>query len=69
MRDENLEEIYKPGWPKAQGWFDCLYKGEEMRMRHWICILSNRHEWIKEDGSYISDKESVRWYGEAGLRP
>lgn len=58
---------YRSGWPKQQGWFDVTVDGEEDRLRHWICQLSGRHEWIDVDGHYIRDRE-VLWCGEAETR-
>lgn len=43
---------WKSGWPKKQGWYSCLVDGEEKNLRHFICEMSNRHEWVRPDGSY-----------------
>jgi hypothetical protein len=62
------EEQYKEGYPKQQGWFDVLLDGEPERLRHWICQLSGRHEWIDIDGQYIRGRE-VLWIGEPSVMP
>lgn len=61
-----MAEEWKAGWPESQGWFDVTIDGEQDRLRHWICSMSGRHEWVDVDGLYIRDHE-VRWTGEAGL--
>lgn len=62
------EEIYYDGWPKLQGWYDVLVDGEPDRLRHWICQMSMRHEWIDIKGEYIRNKV-VTWTGEPDIRP
>lgn len=62
------EERYFDGFPKKQGWYDVLLDGEPERLRHWVCQMSGRHEWIDIDGQYIRGRE-VLWTGEPELRP
>lgn len=58
-------EFYK-GFPKQQGWYDCLVEGEYKRLQHWVCIMNGRHRWKRHDGSY--ETGSVLWTGEAEAR-
>ena len=58
-------EFYS-GFPKAQGWFDCMVNGEYARLQHWVCVMSGRHRWKRHDGTYELDK--VLWTGEAEAR-
>lgn len=62
------EPIYYEGFPKSQGWFDVLIDGEPERLRHWVCILSGRHEWIDIDGQYIRGRV-VEWTGDPTINP
>ena len=59
-----MPDEWKTGWPNQQGWFDVLVDGELDRLRHWVCIMNGRHEWIDVDGAYIRDQE-VQWTGKA----
>lgn len=61
-------EGYRDGWPEKVGWYDCEVDGEELRLRHWICSISGRHEWIRPDGSYVPKAKAVRWYGDGDVR-
>lgn len=47
------------GYPKAAGNYLCLVDGQEIVLRHFICQISNRHEWADKKGNYIYD--SVKW--------
>lgn len=60
------EIVYHEGWPPEQAWYDVIVDGQEDRLRHWICKLSGRHEWIDVNGQYIRGSE-VRWCGEGEL--
>lgn len=64
----NDEEQYKEGYPNQQGWFDVLVDGEPERLRHWVCQLSGRHEWIDISGQYIRGRE-ILWIGEPSVMP
>lgn len=57
------DERYHDGWPPQQGWYDVLVDGEEDRLRHWMCMMSGRHEWVDDAGQYV--RGVVRWTGEA----
>ena len=60
---------YHTGWPEKQGWYDCIVDGELDRLRHWICGISGRHEWIDVDGQYIKrENHDIMWTGEPSVR-
>lgn len=61
-----MDEEYQGGWPPEQGWYDVLVDGEEDRLRHWICQMSGRHEWIDSKGRYIRNA-NILWIGEADV--
>jgi len=62
------DEQYFEGWPKLPGWYDVLIDGQPERLRHWICQMSGRHEWVDYQGNYIRNAE-VLWTGEPDVRP
>lgn len=64
----DIEPEYRDGWPASEGWFDVTNDGEDDRLRHWICKLSGRHEWIDINGDYVRG-HNIRWTGEAGRLP
>lgn len=43
---------WRNGWPKKPGYYTCLVDGEEKILKHFICEMSDRHEWVRSDGSY-----------------
>lgn len=51
---ENRE--WKEGYPNKEGWYDCLVDGEEVRLRHFVCCMSGRHEWADERGDYVYEE-------------
>lgn len=64
---EEIDGIFwNDGWPKSQGWFDCLVFGEYVRLQHFICQLDGRHHWKKHGGDYETNK--VLWTGEPEAR-
>ncbi len=58
---------YHDGWPEQQGWYDVLVGGEPDRLRHWVCAMSGRHEWVDLDGQYVRE-QVVLWTGEPAVR-
>lgn len=50
---------WKEGYPKEQGWFRCLVDGKVMKLKHFVCQMSGRHEWADENNDYIY--EDVKW--------
>lgn len=50
---------WKEGYPKEAGHYDCLVDGERQRLKHFICVMSGRHEWVDTNGDYIY--ADVKW--------
>lgn len=59
-----MDEWHK-GFPKQQGWYDCLVDGEEARRRYKHCDINRTDRWIRPDGEYECLTAKVMWTGEA----
>lgn len=51
--------MWNEGYPKDTGWYDCLVDGEEVKLYHFICIMSGRHEWSDQENNYVY--ADVKW--------
>ena len=61
---------WREGWPKEQGWFDCLVDGKtEERLRHKICLAAGKHRWYGQDGEPLAPFRKVEWTGKASASP
>lgn len=58
------EEKFFGGFPDRRGWYDCMIDGERVRLLHFICQMSNRHEWVTASGDYVTG-DGVTWSGPA----
>lgn len=54
-------EEWHDGFPKEQGWYECLLDGEIVLLRHFECCVSTRHEWAHPGGEY--EYGNVKWRG------
>lgn len=52
---------WKEGYPDKPGIYTCLVDGEECKLKHFICSMSGRHEWVDEYGNYVYSV--VLWRG------
>ena len=50
------------GFPREQGWYECLLDGEPCVLRHWRCEMKRRSEWIDVKGNYMRGRK-VLWAG------
>lgn len=60
------EEIYFDGFPQQQGWYDVKIDGKDDRLRHWVCSISGRHEWMDRASNYVRGKD-IKWCGTASV--
>lgn len=38
-------EVYKDGWPRQQGWYECLVDGElKMMLKYYVCQVSMKRD-------------------------
>lgn len=63
MNEEKKEE-FRGGFPPARGWYNCMIEGERVRLLHFICQMSGRHEWVTPGGDYVTG-DGVTWSGPA----
>jgi hypothetical protein len=50
------------GYPKKQGWYNCLVDGElEMRLKYYVCQVSMKPHWLDSNGDYIEAMGKVQW--------
>lgn len=59
----NFVEEWRGGFPAARGWYDCMIDGERLKLLHFVCDLSGRHEWVTPAGDYVTDC-GVVWRGD-----
>ncbi len=65
-----LEDIYNPGKPPAQGWYDCLDKdGQYHRLRFFQCNLNAKKYYYTDlQGEVFGRPEDgIRWTGKASM--
>ena len=53
---------YKDGWPRQQGWYECLVDGElQMMLKYYVCQVSMKPHWVDHNGDYIESLGKVQW--------
>lgn len=58
-------EDYKDGWPRQQGWYECLVDGElKMMLKYYVCQVSMKPHWVDHNGDYIESMGKVQYKGQ-----
>ena len=59
---QETKKVYKDGWPRQQGWYDCLLDGEmEMQLKYYVCQVSMKPHWVDKNGDYIESMARVQY--------
>lgn len=62
--DGDLTIEWNEGEPPAEGWYDCMQNGEELRLQWWICKTNHRKKhWKNNLGHYVEVDGKVYWTG------
>lgn len=64
-RGEHMKGTWQHGFPKKQGYYNCLIDGElEMKLKYYVCQVSMKPHWIDQNGDYVEAMGVVQWRGE-----
>ena len=59
---QETKKVYKDGWPRQQGWYDCLLDGEmDMQLKYYVCQVSMKPHWVDKNGDYIESMAKVQY--------
>lgn len=59
---QETKKVYKDGWPRQQGWYDCLLDGEmDMQLKYYVCQVSMKPHWVDKNGDYIESMARVQY--------
>lgn len=56
------EKIWNEGWPKKEGYYNCLVDGEvEMPLKFYVCQVARKPHWVDDHGEYFETQYKIKW--------